>query len=306
MMHRKSRWSFALVGMAVTHIAVPAFAQDNPPSSGAPTRAEFNKLQADVREQRQLIIQMLQTEQQRYDMLLRLLQGQGGGAAVPGAALQAPGAEEAPPAEASSGGKKAKAAAPVAEKRFSTVEGKVTGAGAEEAYVYVENVRGPLARSKSLEIRQEGRQFIPGVAVVQAGTSVTFPNFDTVYHNVFSSSPRNSFDLGTYRAGDKPRSITLTGSGVVEVYCNIHQKMNAKILVVPSPLFAKVKSDGSFRIDNVPIGARKVVVWSPRGKPLQQRLELTGAGAQVSFALDKEEASAHLNKFGQPYGSYKD
>jgi plastocyanin len=251
---------------------------------------------------------MLQTEQQRYDMLLRLLQGQGGGAALPGATLQPPGTEEGAPADPAAGpAKKTKtAAAPAVEKRFGSVEGKVTGAGSEEAYVYVENVRGPLAKSKSLEIRQEGRQFVPGVAVVQAGTSVTFPNFDTVYHNVFSSSPRNAFDLGTYRAGDKPRSVTLTGSGVVEVFCNIHQKMNAKILVVPSPLFAKVKADGTFRIDNVPVGARKVVVWSPRGKPLQQKLELTGAGAQVSFALDKEEASAHLNKFGQPYGSYKD
>jgi plastocyanin len=222
MMHKKSRWSFALVGVAVTQLAVPALAQDNPPATGAPTRAEFNKLQADVREQRQLIIQMLQTEQQRYDMLLRLLQGQGGGPSLPGAALQAPGTEEAAPAEPA--GKKAKAAPAPVEKRFATVEGRVTGAGADDAYVYVENVRGPLARSKSLEIRQEGRQFIPAVAVVQAGTSISFPNFDTVYHNVFSNSPRNAFDLGTYRAGDKPRVVTVTGSGVVEVFCNIHQR----------------------------------------------------------------------------------
>ena len=40
--------------------------------------------------------------------------------------------------------------------------------------------------------------------MVQTGTSVVFPNFDSVYHNVFSNSPRNSFDLGTYQAGEKP------------------------------------------------------------------------------------------------------
>jgi len=70
-----------IIGLIVTNVGLPAHAQDDrPAASGPPTRAEFSKLQADVKEQRDLIIQMLQTEQQRYDMLLRLLSGQGGGA----------------------------------------------------------------------------------------------------------------------------------------------------------------------------------------------------------------------------------
>src|SRR6478735_11483433 len=75
--------------------AVPAHADDDASKSGAnanvPSRAEFNKLQAEVRDQRQLIIQMLQNEQQRYDVLLRLIQGQtGGGAAAAAAASELP------------------------------------------------------------------------------------------------------------------------------------------------------------------------------------------------------------------------
>ena len=98
-----------------------------------------------------------------------------------------------------------------------------------------------------MEIKQEGRQFNPRVAVVQTGTNLMFPNMDAVYHNVFSNSPRNSFDLGTYQAGDKARSVTVTGPGVVDIFCNIHQKMSAKVLVVPSVLYAKVHPDGTFR-----------------------------------------------------------
>jgi plastocyanin len=299
-----------LVGLAVAQLALPVRAEDKGGSDGPPTRADFNKLQNDVREQRQLIIQMLQTEQQRYDMLLHLLQGQGGGTPVAGV----PGTPEPSdtPAPAEGADKSAKkgtgAASAAAEHRVGAIEGKVTvdGGGLTDVYVYVENVKGPMARHKSIEIRQEGRQFSPRVAVVQSGTSVVFPNFDAIYHNVFSNSPRNSFDLGSYQSGDKPRAVTLTGPGVVDVFCNIHQKMSAKILVVPSVLFTKVRADGTFLLENVPAGQRRLVAWSPETKPQQQKVAVNAGKTEVSFALQHEDPAAHPNKLGQAYGSYKD
>ncbi|HZL20725.1 MAG TPA: hypothetical protein VFG23_23530 [Polyangia bacterium] len=296
-----------LVGLAVAQLALPVWAEDKGERAldGPPSRAEFNKLQNDVREQRQLIIQMLQTEQQRYDMLLHLMQGQGGGTPLVGA----PGAPEPAetPAAADKPAKKSPAVAAV-DHRTGAIEGKVTvnGGGIDNVYVYVENVKSPMAHHKSIEIRQENRQFSPRVAVVQSGTSVVFPNFDAIYHNVFSNSPHNSFDLGTYQAGDKPRTVTLTGSGVVDVFCNIHQKMSAKILVVPSVLFTKVRPDGTFVIENVPAGQRRLVAWSPETKPQQQRVTVNGPRTEVTFSLQHEEPAAHPNKLGQAYGSYKD
>jgi plastocyanin len=298
-----------LVGLAIARLALPARAQDNVKApEGPPTRAELTKLQNDVREQRQLIIEMLQTEQQRYDMLLRLLRGQGGGASLPDVpSALAPG-EPAAADAAHRALKKPMAAVPPPERRVGAIEGKVavTGGGADDVYVYVDNVRGPTSSHKGLEIKQEGRQFSPRVAVVQSGTNVVFPNFDSVYHNVFSNSPRNTFDLGTYQAGDKPRSVTVTGPGVVEVYCNLHQKMSAKILVVPNALYTKVRADGTFRLEGVPSGSRRLIAWSPEAKPAALRVDVTGATTQVSFSLEHQDASAHSNKFGQAYGSYKD
>jgi hypothetical protein len=93
---------------------------------------------------------------------------------------------------------------------------------------------------------------------------------------------------------------------VVEIFCNMHQKMTADVLVVPSNLYTKVHADGSFRLDNVPVGARKVVVWSPNSKPVQQKVDVTASGGQASFVLDREEAKAHANKLGQAYGSYRE
>jgi plastocyanin len=309
------RWGI-LSALLCAELAVPTWARaqdgsktsSEPPPSGPPTRAELTKLQNDVREQRALIIQMMQTEQQRYDMLLRLLQGQGGGTPLPGvsAAPPAPGETAAPEATAAKPAAKASAKAS-AEHRPGSIEGTVTvpGGSAEDVYVYVENVKAPLPHHKVFEIKQEGRQFNPRVAVVQTGTNLIFPNFDSVYHNVFSNSPRNSFDLGTYQAGEKARSVTVTGPGVVEIYCNIHQKMSAKVLVVPSVLYTKVHADGTFRIENVPPGMRRVVAWSPEAKATSQKVAVNGP-TQISFTLSHEDEGAHSNKFGQAYGSYKD
>jgi len=307
------RWGI-LSALLCAELAVPTWARAQDGGKGPetpPTRAELTKLQNDVREQRALIIQMMQTEQQRYDMLLRLLQGQGGGTPVPGVstAPAVPGEAAAPEASAAKPAAKssARSAAASSEHRPGSIEGTVTVAGgsAEDVYVYVENVKAPLSHHKVFEIRQEGRQFNPRVAVVQTGTNLVFPNFDSVYHNVFSNSPRNSFDLGTYQAGEKARSVTVTGPGVVEIYCNIHQKMSAKVLVVPSVLYTKVHADGTFRIENVPPGMRRVVAWSPEAKAESQKVAVNGP-TQVSFTLSREDEGAHSNKFGQAYGSYKD
>ena len=161
-------------------------------------------------------------------------------------------------------------------------------------------------RGHTLEIKQKDKQFSPQVAVVQQGTSVSFPNLDAVFHSVFSTSGRNSFDLGSYRSGDPARSVTLTTPGVVEVFCNIHAKMNATILVVPGPLYTKVGADGSFRLENVPVGSRRIVAWSPERQACAAEGRRDSGGAQATFTLDIEGSKAHMNKLGQPYGSYKE
>jgi plastocyanin len=293
----------ALVAISIVEVALPVHAQD--PAVGGPSVAEFNKLKDEVREQRQLILQILQNEQSRYEMLLKLIGSQGTAGARPADEAPMPVSGEAV-AAAGAPGRTRPAAEPA--RRNSFVEGKVSvSSGAlGDVFVYIDGVKAPLVRGKSIEIRQENKQFVPRLAVVQAGTNIVFPNFDSVYHNVFSTSPRNTFDLGSYRAGDKPRAVTLTSPGVVEIFCNMHQRMTADVLVVPSNLFTKVRPDGTFRLDNVPVGARRVVAWSPSSKPVQQKVEVTASGAQASFLLEREEAKAHANKLGQAYGSYRE
>src|SRR5438874_11679345 len=42
-------------------------------------------------------------------------------------------------------------------------------------------------------IEQRDRRFVPDLVVIPAGSSVSFPNFDPIFHNVFSLSKAKSF-----------------------------------------------------------------------------------------------------------------
>ena len=67
---------------------------DNRP---APTAADFARLEKEVADQRQLIIQIMQSEQERYDILLKLLQGSGRGPWRPRASRRGHRPQAAPP-----------------------------------------------------------------------------------------------------------------------------------------------------------------------------------------------------------------
>lgn len=295
--------SLAVAG-AINFVASPALAQQ---AGRTPTWAEFQALQNEVRETRQQMVQLVQSEQQRYDALIRAIQNmQNQVSGSSGASTSASSSESGKPAAAIS---VSPARSDRGDSRPGTIEGKVKvpGGDTSDLYVYVENYRGPMAKGKAVEIKQENKQFIPRVAVVPVGSSVTFPNLDPIFHNVFSNSPKNSFDLGSYRAGDKTRAAIFNSPGVVDIYCNMHQRMSAHVLVVPSKLYARVKPDGSFRLEGVPAGSRTLVAWSPSLKPVQQKVDVDGSDtARVAIEMEYTDQKSHTNKLGQPYGSYKE
>jgi plastocyanin len=291
--------SLALLGLLAAPIpvhAAPSAANPTAALSPAELTAEVARLQAQVKEQRGLILQLVRIEQEHYDLLLRLYSGRGTEGATP-----AP--SEAPEEDAAD-----KTPAPRGAPRTATLRGKVSfpGGTLKDVYVYVENVKGAPARGKTAEVAQRDKQFVPEVLVVQRGTRVSFPNYDSVFHNVFSPSTPHPFDLGSYRVGEPAKSVDLTSPGVVEVFCNVHARMHSNLLVVPNALYARVGADGTFELPGVPVGARKVVAWSPRSKPLHETVELGAQGAEVSLTLQPQPEAPHNNKLGQPYGSYKD
>ena len=184
-----------------------------------------------------------------------------------------------------------------------TVVGKVKGGGGD-TYVYVSDIISNAAGSATM--KQEGKQFVPRVMAVQKGMRVEFPNLDAVFHNVFSVTPDNSFDLGSYRQGES-KSVTMSKPGVVSVYCNMHPQMVGHILVVPSALYTRAGADGFYRLVNIPAGKHRIVAWAPNAKPTTMEVEIVeDEVTTLEMEVKRGRATPHTNKDGLPYGSYKD
>lgn len=192
---------------------------------------------------------------------------------------------------------------PEVSTALGSVVGRVTGA--PDAIVYIEDIHASPVR-RAATMKQQGKQFVPRVLVVEKGTQVAFPNLDALFHNVFSVTPDNSFDLGSYRQGES-KSVAMTKPGVVSVYCNMHPQMVGYVLVVPNTHHVGVGKDGFFRLSGVPVGRHRIVAWAPNAKPVVSEVEVVESEAVTTeFALKKSRAAAHTNKDGLPYSSYNE
>jgi len=129
--------------------------------------------------------------------------------------------------------------------------------------VYLDGVERPLAFPPPREepaVHQRDARFAPSFLAIAVGTTVQMPNDDAIYHNVFSYSRPNDFDLGLYPAG-QARSVHFEHAGVVRTYCSIHESMNGTIYVAPSPWFAIAGPGGAFELPGVPAGRYKLKTW---------------------------------------------
>ena len=147
----------------------------------------------------------------------------------------------------------------------------------------------PEARpGKVVSIEQIDREFVPYVSVIQAGTTVTFPNRDPILHHVYSFSPAKPFEIKLY-SGKSPVEVLFDKPGVVAVGCNIHDWMIAYILVVPTAHFARTDAAGAARIRDLPAGNYEVRAWHPQQKaaidPRSVTLDAAG-NAQLSLVVD--------------------
>jgi plastocyanin len=153
------------------------------------------------------------------------------------------------------------------------------------------------------KMASDGKRFLPHVVAVTAGETVDFPNVDKIFHNAFSVSPGNQFDLGLYRKGAS-KSHTFTTPGIVHVYCNIHQDMAGYVLVLPSARAVVTGADGSFKFTDVRPGRQNMKVWHPMSGEVEVAIDLQpGATRNWDVELDatRFRRALHKNKYGKEY-----
>lgn len=112
-------------------------------------------------------------------------------------------------------------------------------------------------------VAQRGAMFTPHVLPVMVGTTVEWPNYDEILHNVFSLSEPKPFDLDLYKA-PVLKPVTFDKPGRVDVFCSIHTAMSCVVLVLENPYFAAADEKGRYVITNVPAGTYQLKAWHER------------------------------------------
>lgn len=176
---------------------------------------------------------------------------------------------------------------------------------ASDAVVWIEGLRrSSIPGGVSGRMKSENKHFTPRVVVVSRHETAEFPNVDPIYHNVFSVSGGNRFDLGLYRSGSSKKQ-RFDEPGLVRVYCNIHPQMIGFVMVVDSDYAVMTGTDGSFRLEGVPPGSYMVKAWHEEA-PEQQAIPVTvhsRADSPLSMRLDVSDyrTQPHKNKYGKDY-----
>jgi plastocyanin len=178
---------------------------------------------------------------------------------------------------------------------------KVRKTDASSVVVYLVGFTQP-APAEVPRIAQKNKTFIPDVLPIVVGQTVEFTNDDDIIHNVFSTSKARTFDLGKPRAGES-RRVKFDQTGLVDVYCDIHEQMVATVLVLPNRAFAVTGPDGRFTINGIPPGHYSLFAWSRFADPVRVEVEIrSDQASEANLELTETKFNlTHLGKYGQPY-----
>lgn len=175
------------------------------------------------------------------------------------------------------------------------VNGVVTGGGSHGpggAVIILRRTDGPTPKPRSTRVKailQKDKRFIPHVLAIPVGATVEFRNDDDLFHNVFSLSKPNDFDLGLYKSGAQREQVFST-PGPVQLLCNIHASMNGWLYVSDSPWFAQADGNGRWSVKNVPPGSYELEVWHEWStQVVKMPVKVSSSLGELAVAVDGEK-----------------
>jgi plastocyanin len=194
------------------------------------------------------------------------------------------------------------------EGRITLIDNGKARADAGNVAVWIEATRvedpaEPRPAGNPPKMVSQRKTFTPRVVAVSVGRPVSFPNEDPIFHNVFSVSGANHFDLGLYRSG-RSKDRAFSAPGLVRVYCNIHPQMVGYVRVVDSSFSTVTGPDGAFSFDGVPAGERVVRAWCEAGGETSATVQLRPrqpSMVALTFDVSVFKPQPHKNKYGQDY-----
>jgi hemoglobin len=179
-----------------------------------------------------------------------------------------------------------------------TVDGKpLDGVGL--VMLYPKTGKYAKRTAKYRVVEQRNKTFLPHLLAIPPGSTVAFPNYDDVYHNVFSTSATQPFDIGLYKDGQS-REMKFDKIGLVRLGCNVHAKMAAFIFVIDAPAYVPVDGATPFTFRSLAPGTYKARVWSERSlEPAESEIVIkTGVNNQTFDVKGDAPKGPIDDKFG--------
>ena len=147
---------------------------------------------------------------------------------------------------------------------------------------------GPIRFPWRMAMAQKNMAFVPGTLVVAKGSSVAFPNLDTVRHSIYSFSKAAPFKIELY-GRDQTRKQAFPIAGSVALGCNIHDGMRGYIRVVDTPFASKTDGNGYVTIAGLPAKTVSVIVWHPHlrapNNELARSIKLIGGANSLKLPV---------------------
>lgn len=169
--------------------------------------------------------------------------------------------------------------------------------------VYLDEMKeaGPVESKKDFSMSTKNKELSPRAMAVPVGSKVVFPNYDPIFHNLFSVSAPNDFDLGLYKGGAS-KSHSFAKPGIVRVFCNVHPQMSATIVVANSPYFTNADKRGNFDLGEIPDGTYMLKAYTEEGQT-EQKIQVSSTPLNVKLSIDGRNFKKlkHKNKFGKDY-----
>ena len=164
-------------------------------------------------------------------------------------------------------------------------ENVVTGPGntIKNVVIYISAGDHPAAAPTTpVRYDQKGCEYVPHVAVMQAGQPLEIYNNDKTSHNIHPLAKLNAEWNKSQPPGSPPLNATYAKPEFIAVKCNIHPWMHGYFAVLSTPHYAVSGADGKFTISGLAPGTYTVTAWHERFGTQSQQVTVPASGSATS------------------------
>jgi len=141
----------------------------------------------------------------------------------------------------------------------------------------------------TLQIDQRGCQFRPHISIIPAGKSFDLINSDGILHNFRTNSTKNPILNKAQPKFKKKLKIKINKPEIIRANCDVHEWMNAWLVVAEHPYYALTDGSGAFKITDVPPGTYTMQLWHETlGQQTRKVTVKAGEQTKAAFELKKK------------------